>query len=499
MRIAAAVVTIAPMRTALLLLLSLWTCCSGADLAETIRAIIESSPQTRQSFWGVRVVDAASGDVLAAVNDDKFFVPASNTKLFTTALALHRLGPDYRFRTRVAADAKPDSAGRVRELRLIGGGDPNLSGRNLPYNVNEEIGADPFAALRELADKVVAAGVHSVEGDIVGDDTTFLWEPYPPGWAIDDSTWEYGAPVSALTLNDNTLHVIVFPGSAPGMPTSIALSPTIEFLEIQNRVATVAPEAKREIRLDRLPGSNELLITGSIPANGRSWETTVAVEDPALFAAAAFKSILEERGVRVSGQARALHRSEGEELPAWDGVDLAQHDSPPLSQVLQVINKVSQNLHTEILLRQIAREKTGVGSREKGLHEISEWLTEIGVEPGQYNFEDASGLSRLTLVTPATVSGLLKAMYATPERETWIASLPIGGVDGTLKTRFEGEPNGARIHAKTGSLSHVAALSGYAEIDAGHARVFSVLVNNFNRPSAEIREVIDRIALALLE
>ena len=487
------------MRTALLLLVALWTCCSGADLADTIRAIIESSPQVRQSFWGIRVIDARSGEVLFALNDDKFFVPASNTKLFTTALALHRLGADYRFRTRVAVDAKPDTAGHVRELRLIGGGDPNLSGRNLPYNVNEEIGPDSFAALRELADKVVAAGVQSVEGDIVGDDTAFLWEPYPPGWAIDDATWEYGAPVSALTLNDNTMHVMVFPGSAPGMPTSVALSPTLEYLEIQNRVTTVAPEGKRELRFDRLPGSNELLITGTIPASGRSWETTIAVEDPALFAAAAFKSILEDRGVRISGRARALHRSEGEELPAWEGIDIAQHDSPPLSQVLQVINKVSQNLHTEILLQQVAREKTGVGSRRKGLQEIAEWLTEIGVEPGQYNFEDASGLSRLTLVTPATVSTLLKTMYATPEREVWIASLPIGGVDGTLKNRFEGQPNGTRIHAKTGSLSHVAALSGYAQIDAEHARIFSVLVNNFNRPASEIREVVDRIVLALLQ
>ena len=172
-------------------------------VADRIRAILESSADSRQCFWGLQVADAESGEVLLSENEDKFFVPASNTKLFTTSLALRRLGPGYKFRTRIEADATPGAEGRIHQLRLIGGGDPNLSGRLVPYSKEESTGDPLEDAIKAMADEAVAKGVRVIDGDVVGDDSAYLWEPYPDGWALDDPVFEYGAPVSALTLNDN--------------------------------------------------------------------------------------------------------------------------------------------------------------------------------------------------------------------------------------------------------------------------------------------------------
>lgn len=477
--------------------------CAGADLSVTIRKILNSTPEAKQCFWGIRVLDANSGRVLYSQNEDRFFVPASNTKLFTTSLALRQLGPNYKFRTRVEANAMPDGQGWVRELRLMGGGDPNLSSRLIPYN-KEETGPDPLAAIRNLADQVVARGIRVVEEGITGDDSAYVWEPFPDGWGLDDPVYEYGAPVSALTLNDNAFRLSVTPAAEAGQPASLSLNPALEYLTVHNRTTTVESGPGR-IRFDRIPGSGELVVSGTIVRHSPGSTSILAIDDPALFAAHAFREALEERGVRVSGGIRAVHRRAGEEAPLWSGTEIAFHESAPLSHIVQVINKVSQNLHTEMLLREIARVKTGVGSRRDGLLEIDAYLKEIGVEEEQWNFEDASGLSRLTLVTPKTVLKVLLTMWKIPVlRGVWVDSLPVGGLDGTLETRFQlpGRAiaaKAARIHAKTGSLSHVSALSGYAERRDGRTLAFSILVNNYNAGNSILRPVIDRVALALLD
>src|SRR5437868_4074563 len=177
----------------------------AASLAENIRQLIDASPSARTAFWGIQVVDLATGKTLFDLNPNHNFVPASNAKLFSTALALTRLGPDHAFATRVLADVLPDDAGRIAgSLRLLGGGDPNLSARAVPYRTGPITG-NPLAAIEELADQIAARGVKRVDGDIVGDDTWYLWQPYAVGWAIDDPQSDDGAPVSALTINDNTL------------------------------------------------------------------------------------------------------------------------------------------------------------------------------------------------------------------------------------------------------------------------------------------------------
>lgn len=470
---------------------------AAPPLAKRIASILSRSPEAQQAFFGMRVIDLQTGATVYSLNENRFFVPASNTKLFTTAVALVRLGPDYRFHTTVIADAEPSSEGRVRELRLVGGGDPNLSARVVPYR-HKAFSPNPLTAIERLADQVWSRGIRVVDGDIVGDDSAYANEPYPDGWGLDDPVWEYGAPVSALTLNDNAFTVRVEPGPADGFPGVLTLHPPLEYLAIQNRTRTVqAGETK--IEFQRLPGTRELTVTGTIAPGEKARESILAVDEPAYFAAHALRNALLERGIVVRGGISTLHFEPDRPMNAGSWVEIARYTSRPLSDAVKVINKVSQNLHTELLLLEVARVRRGVGSRKLGLEEMAAFLKEIGIANRQYNFEDGSGLSRLTLVTPLSITKLLRYMDGTPHREVWIDSLPVGGVDGTLDERFNKTRAALNIRAKTGSISHVSALSGYALRPDGRRYAFAFLANNYNSAHKPIRAVLDRIALALLE
>jgi D-alanyl-D-alanine carboxypeptidase/D-alanyl-D-alanine-endopeptidase (penicillin-binding protein 4) len=322
-------------------------------------------------------------------------------------------------------------------------------------------------------------------------------EPFPDGWGIDDPVWEYGAPVSALTLNDNSFEVRVEPGMTAGSPAVLNFWPAIEYFAVHNRTRTI-DSGQTKVRFQRLPGLRELIVTGEVSRTDPRDPYLLAVDDPALFAAMALRDALLERGVRITGGVRAVHRESPDAPVSERGVELARHTSAALAEALTVVNKVSQNLHAELVLRTVARLKNGVGSREAGLEEMEAFLTELGIKERQYNFEDASGLSRLTLLTPATVSKLLLFMHQSKHRELWLSTLPVGGEDGTLEKRFSRHRAAARIRAKTGSLSHVSSLSGYALAPGGRTLAFSIMVNNYNAPARPIRAVIDRISLALL-
>jgi D-alanyl-D-alanine carboxypeptidase/D-alanyl-D-alanine-endopeptidase (penicillin-binding protein 4) len=476
-------------------------------LGERVLRAIDASPVARAAFWGIQIVDLENGQTLYELNPNRFFVPASNTKLFTTALALVRLGRDYRFDTWVRAAAEPDANGVVRGgLRLVGGGDPNLSARAIPYRIGAATG-NPLAAIEDLAAQTVARGVRRVEGDIVGDDTWYVFEPYPPGWGIDDPQYEYGAPVSALTLNDNAMTMLIRPGARPGDPAGIIFEPPLEFYQLDNRVRTIA-SGERRLRFDREPGGLQLRLWGTIPLKDRGVDRLLGIEDPALWAAMAFRRALERLGVTVSGKTTARHirpneiddleRGPTPDPRAW-GVEVAHRISEPLVEDLRVTGKVSQNLHAELALRAVARARRGIGSRHAGIEEMKIFLDELGIERSQYNLVDGSGLARLNLLTPASVMTLLRYMYGSPWREAWIGLLPVAGEDGTLSARFGNSPAKGRIFAKTGSLSHVSTLSGYALRADGGWSAFSILVNNYNASSGEVRGVMDRICNLIVE
>lgn len=490
------------------ILLALWLApvvhAADEGAAGRLGAYLDASPAARTAFWGVRIVSLDGGGVVFERNADHLFVPASNAKLFTTALALSRLGPDYRFQTLVLADRTPGADGVVESLRLVGGGDPNLSGRAIPYSP-DAVPGDPLAAIEDLAGQVAAHGVRSVSADIVGDDSAYVWEPYPDGWSIDDSVWDYGAAVSALCVNDNTLTLTLLPGPHRSDPARIKLMPDVDYYDIDNRVRTLPGD--RKVTIDRLPGTQQLLLFGTLPLHDPGDSEALGVGDPALFAASALRDALVRHGITIRGEPRALHleRDRIADLrngPAPDpegGIEVAHRDSAPLVEDLRITDKTSQNLHAEMALRAVAKARRHIGSREAGIVEQRLFLDEIGIDHGSYTFSDGSGLSRLDLVTPDAVVRLLVHMYQSPLRDAWVSLLPVAGQDGTLHARFAGTPAEGRIFAKTGTLSHASALSGYARRKDGEMLAFSILVNNYNQPAAEIREAIDRLCALMLD
>jgi D-alanyl-D-alanine carboxypeptidase/D-alanyl-D-alanine-endopeptidase (penicillin-binding protein 4) len=462
-------------------------------LQHAIDALLEASPVARASV-GIQVVDLKSGTALYSRNAERLYLPASNMKLFTAALALERLGPDYRMTTRLVRAQSGD-------LILVGGGDPSLSGRTYPYQ-KDAPATNPLRAIEELADQAVAARIVRVNGDIVGDDQLYPWAPYPPSWTEDDMVLEDGAPVSALTLNDNVLVLAIQPAARAGELAAISFQPALEYFAVDNQVLTVAGEKEARIRLTRSPGSRQIVVWGTIPLAGATFRATVAVDDPALFAACALYDALARRGVVIRGRPVARHRGASQDPWLVEGDVIATRTSPPMLEMLQVIEKVSQNLHAELMLREVARVTRGAGTRESGLQELAAWLASIGIKTEEWRAEDGSGLSRNDQVSPGAVTRLLSTMAASKHGTEWLSLLPVGGEDGTLERRLccVSDLNAARqVRAKTGSLTRAITLSGYADSRTRGRLAFSILINNFSAPQAEVRAWIDKLALTLVE
>ena len=446
--------------------------------------------------------------MLYARNADHLFQPASNMKLFTTAAALEKLGPDFVFRTTVESNGAPDPQGRVGDLILVGRGDPNISNRVLPYQFNAGRNAPGDAVLRELADQVArrVTGVREVTGDIVADDRYYVFEPYSHDWSEEDLQWGYGAPVTALAFNDNALLLHVLPGTKEGEKGVAWLDPLGDYYRLDNRLVTAPANASKEIFVERLPGSMTLDVWGQIPLGVSQDDDTVAIADPPRLIGELFKRALEARGVSVRGRVRVLElpRIEAASMtdpfaPAPERVVLAEHKSLPLREDIKVINKVSQNLHAEMLLRTLGHELKNYGSLTVGLNILREFAGEVGIEPDETYFADGSGLSRQALVTPRAIVELLVYMARSQHFEDFFDSLPVAAVDGTLANRFPNSSAAGRIHAKTGMIEHVNALSGYMELPSGRRLAFSILGDSHALKSAEAVKTLDAIAQAIYE
>ena len=466
----------------------------------------------KRAFAGVVVLDAETGQTLFERNGSMLFTPASNAKLFSTALALSRLGPSHQMSTAIFANGSlsADTDILSGDLVLRGGGDPSVGSRHFPYSRETKNLRDyPLPAFESLADQVFAHGIRRIRGNVVGDDSAYQWEPFREGWAQDDALYDYGAPVSALTVNDNSLELTITPGKKPGMPAGIVIRPSMPYYDILNEIRTVSSNAGR-VEWERTP-NGELILRGDLAAGGRPTRIEVAIDDPALYAARYLRDALVRRGIAVEGTALAQHRWEEESQPGIasgfpqgpaalaEAAALATHDSPPLEVILRTVNKESMNLFAELLLCEVGRAKTGAGSREAGLLELRRLLKEFRVPSEGVALFDASGLARLNLVSPAATAQLLSAMWQGPYRAQWIDSLPVGGEDGTLEHRFGGSPRATAIHAKTGTLRGVGALSGYATTVSGRVLVFSAMVNNHAGSSRIARDFLDKIALELVE
>ncbi len=438
-------------------------------------------PAFATAYWAVEVRSLASGRVLYERNARKNMTPASTMKLLTTAAALDAFGPDARFRTTLDTAGRMDGLGRILgDVFLVGRGDPMLS----------RPGPDGRSAFDVLADGLRASGVKRIEGRVVGHEGLFK-DRRGEDWEWSDLVWCYGAEVSALAWNDNCAGLVVSAGEHVGEPVVVERSPRSRYYTVDSSATTSPAGTESDLRLERDLGSNAIRLSGTHPSGGALEALNVALEDPARYAATVFVEMLEARGIKVAGDAATSS------LPLPLGTrTLLAHDSPPLSEIIKPINKSSQNLYTEMLLRQLGAGRKAEGSVEAGREALGEFLKRLGVT-GQGVLQDGSGLSRTDMLAPHDLVSLLVAMDKHPHAAAFRDSLPIAGVDGTLETRMRGTAAERRVFAKTGTLRQSNALAGYLTTRSGSRLAFSIVVNHHTAPGREATDAIDAALAAL--
>jgi serine-type D-Ala-D-Ala carboxypeptidase/endopeptidase (penicillin-binding protein 4) len=480
-----------------------------------VNAIL-AEERAQKAYWGVLVADRDTGEIIYDLNAGRSFMPASNVKLFTTAFALAALGPEYHFHTTLESAGALTGDGLLEgDLVLVGRGDPDLSNRKFPYAGKVEQEGPPEKILAEMADAAAAKGLREVHGDIVADDSYFPYDPYPAGWSAGDLFFSFGAPVSAIAFNDNSFGVVVLPGESAGQPATVTVTPGIALDGFGREIVTRGPGGEPEFAVVRQPGENFLLLRGSIPIGHAPAKLEFAMQNPAEIAGRVLKQLLEARGIRVTGNVRVHHgpppasNEAGEPLPTppdpsplplgLNSLVLAEHDSPALIDIVTVTNKVSQNLHAELLLRAAGRAKLGIGSTAAGLKAERDFLKAAGIADGDVVLSDGSGLSENNLVTPRAAVTLLRWVTQQSWGGQYVLTLPIAATDGTLETRFVSTPGSRRIQAKTGGLDRVRALSGYATTERGEHLVFSIFGNNNPQRGRDASAALDAIAIAMVE
>lgn len=444
--------------------------------AETVeQALATAPPGTR---IGLLVVDE-QGRELASVRADERFVPASNTKLFTTAAALAMLDT-------AASDAAGGAAVRLegRDVVLAGNGDARLSSA-------ADCATD---CLAELA-RAVAARTRTVR-DVIGDDTAFPDERWPAGMSWNNIPGRYGTAISALTLDDNVTTLTV---DGAGRVSGDG------YYRIDGRV-TVTVGGAPSLGYARLPGSDLMTVSGTIPAGHAPVTLTVGIDDPAHRAAWRFVRLLRDAGVRVTGAVRTRHRpvTPADDPAARGRAPVAHPPAPaalarlvpgPLIEDVRITNKVSQNLHADLLLRRVGRV-SGTGSVADGQAAVTAVLERAGVPRAGYDFSDGSGMSTYNRISPRTAVALLRWAATQPWGAAWRATLPVGGIDGTLARRFAGTPLDGKLFAKTGTLNAANALSGYLIAASGRTLTFSALANDMPQ-DASATVAMDRALLAV--
>src|SRR5437773_3669474 len=473
-----------------------------AELQSQIDQIVHQ-PVLQSGFFAIKIVSLDTGQIIFEQDANKFVRPASNMKLYTVAAAFDRLTSDYHFITSVYAKEKPDKGTTKADLTVLGRGDPSIAAR---FN-----NGDYFKGINDLADRIVAAGIRRVKGDLVGDESYFNGAPLGSGWEWEDLTWSYGAELSALTINDNAIDLTVKPGMSVGFPVVITSGPpATSFMTIANHATTSARGSRSNLHIYRGLGANTLEISGSLPLGDTGFIGGVAVPDPALAFVSMLRDALVKRGVRIDGRVRTVNaRSGGSIVPNSPAgpmpIEIASLLSPPFSIIAAHTLKPSQNQYTELILRTLGKTQppsSGDATRPRdnedaGLEVVMSFLRQAGIGESEIALNDGSGLSRNDLISANTTVQLLTFMTKHRYFAQFRDALPIAGVDGTLRTRMRGTPAEGNVRAKTGSLSSVASLSGYVTTAAGEHLVFSMMLNNYPDAAAVRRDSIDAIAILL--
>ncbi|HWK12624.1 MAG TPA: D-alanyl-D-alanine carboxypeptidase/D-alanyl-D-alanine-endopeptidase [Vicinamibacterales bacterium] len=438
------------------------------------------APAMAQGLWGVEIKSLDSGRVLYALNPRKLMMPASNMKIVTLATAARSLGWDFRFTTTLETAAAIENGALTGDLIVRGSGDPTINSRDQRA---AKVFDDWALALRGL-------GITRIDGNIVGDDNAFDDEGLGAGWAWDYLQYGYAAPVGALQYNEDVAALTISAGASPGAPAVAALASGAG-LRLVNRAYTGEPASEVTIDYTRRLDAPVLEISGSIPAGAAPITRDVAVVNPTIFFAQALKDGLTARGIAVAGTAVDADDQMNLPAPATRRA-LVQTQSPPLRDIATTMMKVSENLYAETLLKASAAAKGGLGTTAGGRLVTRDVLAGWGIPDSSYIQVDGSGLSRYDYVTAEMLVGILEHAYREPAlHDAFVATLPIAGRDGTMRSRLKNTRGEANATAKTGSIANVRTLSGYVRTRDGETLVFSMLANNFAIPSSTVTWIAD--------
>jgi D-alanyl-D-alanine carboxypeptidase/D-alanyl-D-alanine-endopeptidase (penicillin-binding protein 4) len=460
------------------------------DLRARLDAIVNQE-HYNAATWSVKVRSLTTGKTVYDHHGNRLMSPASNSKLYTGALALDTLGGDYQIVTPIRATAKPDAAGILNgDLIISGHGDTSWQAPHFWDNFT------PFITA------LTQAGVHRITGDLVADDTFFHGEPYGPSWCIDDLEDSDGAEISALTLDDNYAEIHVTPGTNVADPCTLELSLPDTGIILVNHTHTLPHGEHGRVEVEKLPGTKTFYLAGGLPLGGESIDLDAPVPDPAAWFGAALKEALASNGIVVEG---TVHAISWPDVPTWDPatlVSLGEVKSPRLGQLIHSFMKPSQNLETDMIFQQVgehvrpADAPSWVSSEDEALGALHRFLKKSGVPP-DVHFDEGSGLSRNNVTSADATTALLAAMTKSPWYEDYYNALPIAGVDGTLHRRMKNTPAAGNIHAKTGTLRWANSLSGYVTTASGEKWVFSLMLNRYES-SSEIPHTADLDKIAVL-
>jgi D-alanyl-D-alanine carboxypeptidase/D-alanyl-D-alanine-endopeptidase (penicillin-binding protein 4) len=409
-------------------------------------------------------------------------------KLFTTSAALTSLTPDFRYKTTLIANGAIKSGLLEGDLILIGSGDPTISGRYNAGKVTE--------TFEQWADSVKAKGIKEIKGNLVGDDNCFDEEFYGDGWDANYETDWYAAQFGGIMFNDNCVDMTVVPGDSIGAPAKVSWVPDTKYVSVLNETVTAAPESSYYISFYRERGSNVIHVRGGFPVNKPTWNESIAIDNPTLYTMTVLKEVFEAKGIKVDGSAKDIDTFKTHPTYA-ETSQLASFSSIPLSDIVKTINKPSQNLYAEQLFRTMGTVFYKQGGMTTGRYVAHPIFSRWGMDTTRLQVVDGSGLSRLNLVSPSNIVGLLTGMYQGKYFQPFYESLPIAGVDGSLKNRMKGTKAENNVHGKTGFIGYVRSLSGYVPSLDGEMFAFSMIANHYTVPTSMAEKIQNEVCMRL--
>lgn len=454
----------------------------GATFEERLSSLVHGHT-AQSSDTSIQVVELESGRVIAERSPHQTLAPASNMKLFTTAAAIDTLKPSFEVMTGVYARGDVDASGTLNgDVKIVGRGDPTIGGRFHDGSAT--------AVLQEWASDLKRAGIKTISGDLLFEYGYFDTNYIHPTWPIDQLVNWYEAPIAAFSMQEGCVQVRVLPGRS-GRQCVVQLEPPTSFLNVQNSCRT----GRGQPFITRQRGSNTILVRGGVPARSGATEIFVTVENPVHYFATVTSETFAREGIRITGQVVLTPR---DARPDWR---LVTKHTTPLSILVYVINKKSQNHYAEQVLKILGAETRHDGSWSAGTAEVKDWLTtKIGVPPSEFFPADGSGMSRDNRASAFAFITLLRYMWKSPWREEFVSSLPYSGdPDSKFGKHLRSPPFARQVYAKTGYISGVIGLSGYVHAQSGKVYAFSFLFNRYTLGVFSIYQLQDEMLKEIIK